>query len=229
MKNFVRISLIVCMLTAISCHKKSEVPTQTNNANSNAKIQFVHTAPNTIGLKMWFDNFTLQEVGNYYKSNSHYIDLAPGERRLAIKYAKTDEQLFSTNATIDAGQHYSLYACDSQGKFTGALFTDKALPTNAEKAQLRIVNVLSTTEPIHAFMNDNLIFNNVDFKTATEYKYFTPGEKLVTIQNGGRANEKMLENILVYLDPGVIYTLFINGYTNKVGTYAPDAILVVNH
>jgi hypothetical protein len=95
-------------------------------------------------------------------------------------------------------------------------------------AQLRIVNCLSTNECINATSENIYFFNNIKFKHATNYQYFSAGEKKISITNSYN-HATIIENALVYLDPGVIYTLYVNGFSNQSGTYSPDAILVVNH
>lgn len=95
-------------------------------------------------------------------------------------------------------------------------------------AQLRIVNTLSTNESISLESDNTLIFYDIKYKKASSYQYLNPGSKTFTIRNS-QTNAALLEHVLTYVDPGVVYTLYVNGFTNRRGTYAPDAILVVNN
>jgi hypothetical protein len=149
-------TLIACLLLLVSCNKKPATTQESVSLESASSIQFVHAATNTIGLRMWFDDVPVQPVGNYYKSNSHYTPIAVGDRKLDIKFAKSNEQLFTLHTNIKKNQKYSLFACDSVGVFKGLLLTDNPLPNNADMAQLRIVNVLSTNEKINATINNGL-------------------------------------------------------------------------
>jgi hypothetical protein len=95
-------------------------------------------------------------------------------------------------------------------------------------AQVRIVNTLSTNEPISLESENILLFYDVKYKKASSYQYVNPGSKTFTIRNT-QTNAPLLEHVLTYVDPGVVYTLYVNGFSNRTGTYAPDAILVVNN
>ena len=231
MKNYLLFpAIFFSILLSLNACEKSKTSCYVNyNTQSISQIQLVHAAHNTKGIRIWIDDSTMQQVGNYFKSNTHYMNVTPGNRKVDIKLSKTNEVLSSMQQEILPGKKYSLYALDSQNKFTSLLIPDERLPDDEKRAQLRIVNILSTNEIIKVEMDKMKIFNPLNFKSATAYQYFTPGEKRISIYNDNDKESKILDNVLIYLDPGVVYTLYINGFANAVGTYGPDAILVVNH
>lgn len=226
MKIIFNYILFICILCFISCTKLvTTYPTTNQNLS---QMQLMHASPNVKGIRIWIDDTTEQQVGNYFKSNSHYLNINPGKRKIEVKLYTTDESIFVETKEIKPDAHYSLFASDSQGNFDAFIIEDNHLPIKKDMAQLRIVNCLSTNECINATSENIYFFNNIKFKHATNYQYFSAGEKKISITNSYN-HATIIENALVYLDPGVIYTLYVNGFSNQSGTYSPDAILVVNH
>ena len=224
---FIFMSLNACVKSKTTCiDDKMNVDHDTIERFS--KIQLIHAAPNTKGIKIWIDDTTTFQVGYYFKSNTAYLDILPGNRKVEIKRSKTVETLYTINQDILPQTKYSIFALDSQNTFTGLLIKDEPLPIDQKKAQLRIVNLLSTNETIITEFDNTNLFNPINFKSASPYEYVTPGVRFVSFYKDNNQKSKILEHVLINLDPGAVYTLYINGFTNAIGTYAPDAILVVN-
>jgi hypothetical protein len=225
-KNY--ITLLSLLVLSYGCTKTMSSGSKNNLFEKPAQIQLIHASPERAGIKIWVNDSTMQAVGNYYKSNTHYMDIPKGYSKFELKLSKTEVLLFSDYIDILPGAKYSIFASDSQKHFTAFLTKDDQLPVQENMAQLRIVNILSTNESIEVELDDSFLFEDIKFKSTSSYQYFAPGQKNLSIRNS-RSSSFIIKNVLVYLDPGVIYTLYVNGFTNQIGTYAPDAILVVNH
>ena len=211
-----------------SCTKTSIVNDQHDLTKKPSYIQLVHASPEVSGITLWLNDSTQQLIGKFYKSNAQYIQTPVGPTKVEIKLSLEDKTLFSTYKEILPGTKYSIYASDSQKNFTAFFTKDEPLPFKKDMAQLRIVNTLSTNESISLESENAIIFYDIKYKKASPYQYFNPGSKTFTIRNS-QTNTPLLEHVLTYVDPGVVYTLYVNGFTNRTGTYAPDAILVVNN
>ncbi|HOZ52344.1 MAG TPA: DUF4397 domain-containing protein [Chitinophagaceae bacterium] len=234
MKNnkFQYILIFILSILLFSCSKSKLQNSNTtnieNSTNENSQVQLIHASPGIIGIKMWYDDNMLQEVGNYYKSNSHYLNIPSGKRKLDLKLSKSNDLLFSISRELKPNSKYSYFATDTKGKFTGLLVQDDILPLNPDKAQLRIVNILSNDENIDLNFENGIKITNIKEKSATNYQYFEKGSFNLSITNS-IDKSTIIKNVLIYLDPGVVYTLYVNGFTNKTGSMGADAILVVNH
>ena len=114
-------------------------------------IQLIHASPGTPGIKLWQNQKTFQTVGNYYKSNTQYFPIQSGETALEIKRSSNGLLLATIPASLKAGQYYSLFACDSPSRFTPVLISDNPQPLKEDKTQIRLVNIMSSGEPIDYF------------------------------------------------------------------------------
>jgi len=211
-----------------SCTKTTIVNDRNDVTKKPSYIQLVHASPEVSGITLWLNDSTQQLIGKFYKSNAQYIQTPVGPTKVEIKLSLEDKTLFSTYKEMLPGTKYSIYASDSQKNFTAFFTKDEPLPFKKDMAQVRIVNTLSTNEPISLEAENILLFYDVKYKNASSYQYVNPGDKTFTIRNT-QTNAPLLAHVLTYLDPGVTYTLYVNGFTNRTGTYAPDAILVVNN
>jgi len=211
-----------------SCTKTNVVNDRNDVTKKPSYIQLVHASPEVSGITLWLNDSTQQLIGQFYKSNAQYRQTPVGPTKVELKLSLEVKTLFSTYEEILPGTKYSIYASDSQKNFTAFITKDQPLPFKKDKAQVRIVNSLSTNEPISLESENALLFSDIKYKKASPYQYVNPGSKTFTIRNT-QTNAIILENILKYADPGVTYTLYVNGFTNRTGTYAPDAILVVNN
>jgi hypothetical protein len=222
------VNVLILALILSSCTKTTIVINKNDVAKKSSYIQLVHASPNVKGITIWLNDSTQQKIGQYYKSNAHYIQIPVGLTKVEIKLSREEKTLFSSYEEILPATKYSIYASDSQKNFSAFITIDEPLPIKENLAQLRIVNCLSTNESIDVELENAVNFSETKFKNASPYQYVEPGSKNLKIRNSTK-NTNILQNILIYLDPGVVYTLYVNGFTNQTGTYAPDAILVVNH
>jgi hypothetical protein len=217
----------------IACNKKN---TSVNNNHSvepaesvkESNIQLIHASPGTAGIKLWQDEKSLLPVGRYYKSNTCYFPIKSGNTKLELKDSKSDKLLSSISPDLIPGALYSLFVCDSPSRITTVLLPDNPLPVRSDKAQIRIVNVMSSGEPIDLLLNDNKIFNSVFYKGGSGYTYIDPGA--FQCQIGNSNNGKALTPKFSYsFDSGVTYTIFANGFSFLTGAAGTDAIVIVNN
>jgi hypothetical protein len=192
-----------------------------------SKIQVVHAAPGTSGIKLWQNGSTAQDVGRYYKSNTHYFPIQAGYTKLDIKRSSNNIPLTSLSTTLVPGAHYSLFVCDSPSRLTPVLVQDQPLPMREDKAQLRIVNLLSSGESIDLMLNEDAFFKNVVYKGASSYVYVEPGAIKFMLRQSG-SMKSLIPNLEYWLDAGSIYTIYVNGFSYLTGAAGTDAILMAN-
>lgn len=136
--------------------------------------------------------------------------------------------LASYDNQLKPNEYYSLFAtCDSLYNFIPLLIQDKPLPNDASKAQLRIVNILSTAESIEVTLSNQRV-EQLNNRQNSPYRYYAPGQLTLSVRNS-RNQSVILKNVLLPLDAGRNYTLYINGFSNQTDAFGADAILMVNH
>lgn len=229
MKNvFIILFLVFVVVTYTACTKNSDSSVVSIPENKQAYVQLVHACPALPGIKLWQGELALQPVGNYYKSNTHYIPVIAGNENIHIKRSANNVLLASYSNQIARNQYYSLFAaCDSLNNFIPLLIPDNPLPDVASKAQLRILNILSRYETIEVTINEQ-VYEYLNARQASPFEYYEPGKILVSVKNK-QTDSYFMKNVLLSLDAGRNYTLYINGFSDKTGAYGPDAILMVNH
>jgi hypothetical protein len=220
--------LAFLMILFSACTKNTTCSKAPLPENKPGFVQLIHACPALPGIKLWQGESSLQSVGNYYKSNTHYIPVIAGPVAFSVKRSANNLLLASYDNQLMPNEYYSLFAtCDSLYNFIPLLIQDKPLPNDDSKAQLRIVNILSTAESIEVTLSDKSV-EQMDARQNSPYRYYSPGQLTLSVKNS-RNNSSILKNVLLSLDAGRNYTLYINGFSNQTGAFGADAILMVNH
>ncbi len=220
--------LSILIIHFSACTKQTTCTKAPIPENKPGYVQLIHACPALPGIKLWQGESSLQSVGNYYKSNTHYIPVNSGPVAFGVKRSANNLLLASYDNQLIANKYYSLFAtCDSLYNFIPLLIPDNPLPNDDSKAQLRIVNILSTAESIEVSSSDQTL-ELLDARQGSPYKYYHPGQHTLTVKNS-RTSSVILKNVLLSLDAGRNYTVYINGFTKQTGAFGADAILMVNH
>lgn len=220
--------LSILIIHFSACTKQTTCTKAPIPENKPGYVQLIHACPALPGIKLWQGESSLQSVGNYYKSNTHYIPVNSGPVAFSVKRSANNLLLASYENQLTPNKYYSLFAtCDSLYNFIPLLIPDNPLPNDDSKAQLRIVNILSTAESIEVSSSDQTL-ELLDARQGSPYKYYHPGQLTLSVKNS-RTSSVILKNVLLSLDAGRNYTLYINGFTNQAGAFGADAILMVNH
>ena len=218
---------IICLL---SCTRNTTViqnPEQGESDARTSKIQLIHAAPGTAGIKLWQNNATELSVGRYYKSFTQYFPIQSGSTQFDLKRSSTNMLLNSFPAVIKEGSLYSLFICDSPSRLTPVLIYDNPLPTKSDLAQIRFVNILSSGESLDCVIKQNTLFKGIDYKNASEYMYTSPGVVTATVKISA-SGKTLLSDIIYSLDAGKNYTIFVNGFSSLTGASGPDALIMTN-
>lgn len=220
--------LSILIIHFSACTKQTTCTKAPIPENKPGYVQLIHACPALPGIKLWQGESSLQSVGNYYKSNTHYIPVNSGPVAFSVKRSANNLLLASYENQLTPNKYYSLFAtCDSLYNFIPLLIPDNPLPNDDSKAQLRIVNILSTAESIDVSSSDQTL-ELLDARQGSPYKYYHPGQLTLSVKNS-RTSSVILKNVLLSLDAGRNYTLYINGFTKQTGAFGADAILMVNH
>lgn len=220
--------LSILIIHFSACTKQTTCTKAPIPENKPGYVQLIHACPALPGIKLWQGESSLQSVGNYYKSNTHYIPVNSGPVAFSVKRSANNLLLASYENQLTPNKYYSLFAtCDSLYNFIPLLIPDNPLPNDDSKAQLRIVNILSTAESIEVSSSDQTL-ELLDARQGSPYKYYHPGQLTLSVKNS-RTSSVILKNVLLSLDAGRNYTLYINGFTKQTGAFGADAILMVNH
>jgi hypothetical protein len=222
--------VLLWVLFASACTRTTIIiqnPPITKEDTQTPRIQLIHASPGTAGIKLWQNNATSFTTGYYYKSFTQYFPIEAGNTQLEIKRSSNKNLLLSFPATINESTLYSLFICDSLSRITPVLISDKPLPKQSDKAQIRFVNILSSGEPLNFVLQQNNLFQDVTYKNASDYVYVDPGvvQCAVTYANSGNS---LISNITYALDAGKNYTVFVNGFSFLTGPSGADALIMTN-
>lgn len=216
------------MLLFFACQKESKHHSNaTLETTFESKIQFLHASPGTAGIKLWQDQKSLLSVGRYYKGNTYYFPIKAGTSTIELKDSKSDFFLSSLSANFEPGAQYSLIACDSFSRITPFLIKDNPLTVIEDKAQVRIVNVLSSGESIDLTLNENKLFNNISYLSGSDYLYLDAGEFQCQILKS-LGSKSLTPKFTYVFDAGKTYTIYVNGFSYLTGASGTDAIVLVN-
>ena len=228
MKSNAGLAVISMLLILIvtGCSKKTNTSIEVNSP-TNAYVQFIHASPSSTGLKPWFNERSVLDVGRYVKSNTHYFPVPAGHQQIAIKQSSSGKLLNETRFDIVAQQHYSLFAADSFSQLIPVLIADRPLSPLTGKAQVRFINLLSNTQTVHINCNALSTPFILPFKQASEYQYVNPGAFNLQVSNTNR-QQTLMPLVNVWFDANRVYTIYLTGHPEQSGTLGADAILMPN-
>lgn len=228
MKAFSTITILSGLLLffVTACSKKTN-PAIEVNSPADAYVQFIHASPSSSGLKPWFNERSVLEVGRYIKSNTHYFSVPAGHQQIAIKQSSSGKLLNEGRFDMLAQQHYSLFAADSFSQLIPVLIADRPLAPLIGKAQVRFINLLSNTQTVH--INCSALSNpfNLPFKQASEYQYVNPGAFNLQVSNTN-PQQALMPLLNVWFDANRVYTIYLTGHPEQSGLLGADAILMPN-
>ena len=194
---------------------------------SNSYVRVLHASPDAPAVDIYVDGKLI--VKNLsYKQLTNYIPVKPGSYKIQIFAAGQQmNPVISTTATIPAQSALTLAAIGTLSNIELMAISEVYMPTNiAQKSFIRFVH-LSPNAPAVDIVNDNgtKLFENVSYKTYTNYIAVAPGRYTLMVKPTG-TDQTVLTIPNVHLMSGMLYSIYAVGL---VGGKPPlEAIISVD-
>jgi hypothetical protein len=183
---------------------------------SNSYVRILHAVPDAPAVDIYADGKMI--VRNLsYKQLTNYIPVAPGNYKIEIFPAgQKTTPVLSTNATVPAQAAFTLAAVGRLANIGLLPIPEVYMPSNInQKSFVRFVHLSPNAPAVDITLpNGTKLFENVPYKTYTNYIAVTPG--LYTLLVKIASTEKTVLTISnINLMPGMIYSIYAVGLVGE--------------
>ncbi|RBI64414.1 DUF4397 domain-containing protein [halophilic archaeon] len=189
--------------------------------DGDANVRVAHMSPDAPPVEVLVDNETVVEniaFGNV----TDYLAVSAGEHNVTIRAAGDPSTVvFSGELTFDAGSRRTIVAAgevtdEGTTDFEPVILEDD-FTVPEENASVRLVHVSPDAPPVDITVQETnaTLFDNVSFRTATEYTEVAPGNYTVQVRPA-TANDsgEVVRTFDLSVEGGTVYTAFAAGYLN---------------
>lgn len=180
-------------------------------------MRVVHAIPNASAMDVLAGDLVVFDAVNF-KSVTSYRALDGKRYMFALRPAgMTNAKPLSSNTeALEDGKYYSIFALPGEGRSVHLRVVGDQLDQPADgKARVRLVhggNGVGSVD-VHATGVTAALFENVTFRSVTDYQDVTPVNGKIEVRPAGAANTVvMLPN--AHLEAGRFYTMVVVGSTN---------------
>jgi hypothetical protein len=196
----------------------STAPSSTSAASRDeALVRVVHAIPNASAMDVLAGDLVVFDAVNF-KSVTSYRALDGKRYMFAVRPAgMTNAKPLSSNTeALEDGRYYSVFALPGEGRSVHLRVVGDKLDQPADgMARLRLVhggNGVGSVD-VHATGVPAALFENVSFRSVTDYRDVTPVNGKIEVRAAGGGNTVvMLPN--AHLEAGRFYTMVVVGSTN---------------
>lgn len=170
----------------------------------------VNASPNSGDLYVYANNNLVNDDALQYTDARGYYNFYTGDRRFYLK-DESGEVLDSLDVSLSMGDAFSIFAANTFDEISLELYSDEVDYPGSNYTNLRIINLSPDAPPVDVYMGDELLAEDVDFKTATSF--IKVGKGTYSFRFVDSATEGVLyETEEMQLYGGHTYTIYTKGY-----------------
>lgn len=195
-----------------------------------ATVKIVNVFPDAGSVDVYNGSSKINSSAIAYNASTAYLNVAKGDATYDFKNTVSGNTVLSLPVKFESGS-YSLFATGktSDNSTTGILTKDDLGTPASGKAKIRFVHASTNAAPENFFVSDSLLFNNVAYKSVSEFKEMAAGTYTIKLSNA-TSGETTISKSDVVLTAGKIYTVAAIGLVNNnVLTEQPLAISVIEN
>lgn len=167
-------------------------------------------------------------------NHSDYLSFQPGNLNFSFSIQKvgTSEdsvKLLEFSKQLDA-KRYTLFVTDSFPNVDYVIVEDDVdRPTDSGKVRVKFVNLIPDSGPLDFYREGVKVFENVSYKSVTEYKDIFAGNFFYFIKLAGTATQiNTKDGNRINPVAGRVYTFFARGWRSRTtGTLMPNVSAMI--
>jgi hypothetical protein len=176
-----------------------------------AKIRVVHGSYDAPAVDVALDGSTAITALSYGES-SGYAEVDAGERQVTVSAAGGGQTVINAQVTLMADKEYSVFALDMLSNI-GPLVVEDNRTADPNKARVRLLHASPDAPAVDLKLNAGdgpAVFQNIAFKTMTEYTAVDEGEYSFVITGAG-STSAVISYQAIKLEKGKTYTVLALG------------------
>ncbi len=222
LKRMLVLVLFSLMLVVLACDKVPFPPDP-----NRARVMVIHASPDAPAVDVLLDDDTFAR-DLMYPDNTRYTSLDPGTHNIKVNVSETGDTVIDADVDLMAETYYSVFACDLVGNITPLVLEDDFSDPGTDNSLVRFVHLSPDAPAVDLTLSDGtVLFENVSFKEATEYKLVDVNLYDLQVRLTG-TDEAVLELKDVVFGPKVIYTIWVKGLVDGQGDQALGAEIIWN-
>jgi len=187
--------------------------------SSAAFVRFINAIPDAPAIDVTVDGkLVFQAVP--FGQVTPYLNIADGESRnfTGTPTGTTTLPIFTTIQNLNPNTFYTLSAIGSMSAPQSLFFSDAFDTPVGNQAVIRVVDLSPNSPPANVLVNNNPLFTNVVFPTATSYQGVDTSSPFTFAL---QVNNQIVQSTSGFvLSPGGKYTIFILGLNGGSGFIA---------
>ena len=192
-----------------------------------ARVMVIHASPDAPPVDVLLDDELFAESLEF-PNNTRYTSLDAGTHNVKVNVANTDNTVIEADLDLLADTYYSVFACNVVANIEPLVLVDDFSDPGLEHSLVRFVHLSPDAPAVDVTLTDGtVLFGNVTFKGATDYKLIDVGLYDLQVRLAG-TEDVVLELDDVVLGPKVIYTIWAKGLVDGQGDQALGAEIIWN-
>jgi hypothetical protein len=182
-------------------------------------VRILHASPDAPPVDIYVNgNMIAQNLP--YKQFTGYMTVNPGRYNIQVfPTGQTMNPVVNVNVAVPPGSAYTVAAVGRVADIGLLPIPEKYLPVMpmhaANNANVRFIHLSPNAPAVDIMLpNGTILFQNVAFKTYTDYISVQPGEYTLLVKPNG-SNQTVLTVPNVYLMPGETYSIYAVGLAGE--------------
>lgn len=208
----------------ISCNKDNDDPN-----TPLAGVMAFNLAPD--GRAVGFiasDRFITNGPISFNNYTGGYLGVLPGSQSVGTVDLSGGGSLTSGTFNFEADKYYSVFLVGTDPAYEQVIVEDDlAGLSTSNQAFVRYINAIPGTSSPNvtvAVNSTNVINENADFKTVSDFTAIDPGDVTITVSNGTDINVTRT----ITLEAQKVYTILLTGKPGETGTFAVQIRYIQN-
>jgi hypothetical protein len=218
-------SLLLLGIAFSACNKS-------NNDNPDvpvAGLMAVNLAPDVSAVSMTLSGNLFSNPLAYNTYTGGYLAIYPGSRVVGSYDYNGGAELDAVNFDFEADKYYSAFVVGADTGYRNVVVRDNfdSLSATAGKAVIRYINAIpdaSSPNVTIASNGSNVVNENAQFASVSEFKEVNSGDVAITVSNGGSINA----NRTITLEERKVYTVLLSGLPTGTGDQAVQIKFITN-
>ncbi len=186
--------------------------------SGNGQVRVVHASPDAPAVDVFVDGTAVLE-GVEFGDASQYLSVPAGAHTFVVAPAGqgVGAAVITADATIAAGQAYTVAAIGQLASIEGKIFNDNLAAPAAGKAHIRVIHLSPDAPAVDLKTQDNAVtlVSNLAYPNASDYLPVDAGSYDLKVTAAG-ATDAVLALDDVRLQAGTIYDFFAIGLLDNL-------------
>ncbi len=216
--------LLLAGLAAFACGKSKHDEKVIHPAT--ASVMAVHASADALPSNFYLGGTKLSNTPLSYGDHTNYVAAPSGIKKAEFKNSANDNVLASTDVTLTDKKSYTVFLAGPVANAEVLTLEDDLTAPVAGKARVRFVNLSADNVlwDIQLAGGDKLATQRA-YKSATTFMDVAPGDLTYQLVNPADAEHPITLPVLT-VQVGKIYTIWIKGSRNGVGSAALSATII---